>query len=222
MLKEEKRRELDQLVGKQNADKLIQNMQAREKSAQRQGTAYKAVDGVSVDDVNDFVDAVNDSVKDSLKAKKRSATVFDEIDETDETEMKAPGDDDEMDEEEMDEEEMDEEFLLTDTEIQKIADAVAKRLSTDMKGMGMYGRKSKDDSDLVATLKGYTEQHEAFAAAMVDALEAVDTRLKELADVKSTFTPSTTHKNVVVDKDGNMAGLNEVEQAAYRMWFQNQ
>jgi hypothetical protein len=93
-----------------------------------------------------------------------------------------------------------------------------------MKGMGMgYGKRTKsDDDELASTMKAYTESQESFAAAMVDALEALDTRLKELGEAKSTFAPSATHKNVVVDKDGNMAGLSEVEQAAYRMWFQNQ
>jgi hypothetical protein len=123
-----------------------------------------------------------------------------------------------------------------------IADEVAKRLSLhmnemksmmhshdgEMKDMGMYDKKpmrTKSDNDadeLAATFKAFTESQESFAAAMVDALEALDTRLKALGEAKSTFSPSATHKNVVVDKDGNMAGLNEVEQAAYRMWFQNQ
>jgi hypothetical protein len=120
-----------------------------------------------------------------------------------------------------------EESLLTENEIDMIAEAVAKRLSTEMKGMGMgYGdmpkRTKSDDDELATTFKAFTESQESFAAAMVDALEALDTRLKELSEAKSTFSPSATHKNVVVDKDGNMAGLTEVEQAAYRMWFQNQ
>lgn len=221
MLKDEKRRELDALVGKQNADALIKSMLSREKSAQRQGTSYKALDPVTLDDIGDLTDVIMQSLEDEQMTQKATD--------------KAPGDKrpaDEMDDEEMDTEEMvmedeegdGEESLLTDYEIGKIADAVAKRLSTEMKGMGMgYGKRTKsDDDELASTMKAYTESQESFAAAMVDALEALDTRLKELGEAKSTFAPSATHKNIVVDKDGNMAGLNETEQAAYRMWFQNQ
>lgn len=234
MLKEEKRRELNALVGKQNADALIQNMLAREKSAQRQGTSYKALDPVTLDDIGDLTDAIMQSLEDEQMTQKATDKAMYTKQSTD----KAPGDKrpaDEMDGEEMDTEEMvmedeegdGEELLLTDYEIGKIADAVAKRLSTEMKGMGMGDgsmpkRTKSDDDELTSTLKAYTESQESFAAAMVDALEALDTRLKELGESKSTFSPSATHKNVVVDKDGNMAGLNEVEQAAYRMWFSNQ
>jgi hypothetical protein len=227
MLKEEKRRELDALVGKQNADALIKNMLSREKSAQRQGVAYKALDPIALDDINEFADVVAQSMEDEV-AEKASDKKNRMMEET-----KAPGDKMEADMEEADMEEADaeeadmEESLLTENEIDMIAEAVAKRLSTEMKGMGMgYGdmpkRTKSDDDELTATLKAYTESQESFAAAMVDALEALDTRLKELSEAKSTFSPSATHKNVVVDKDGNMAGLTEVEQAAYRMWFQNQ
>jgi hypothetical protein len=227
MLKEEKRRELDALVGKQNADALIKNMLSREKSAQRQGVAFKALDPIALDDINEFADVVAQSMEDEVteKASYKKNRMMEET--------KAPGDKmeadmEEADMEEADEEEADmEESLLTENEINMIAEAVAKRLSTEMKGMGMgYGdmpkRTKSDDDELAATLKAYTESQESFAAAMVDALEALDTRLKELSEAKSTFSPSATHKNVVVDKDGNMAGLNETEQAAYRMWFQNQ
>jgi hypothetical protein len=227
MLKEEKRRELDALVGKQNADALIKNMLSREKSAQRQGVAYKALDPIALDDINEFADVVAQSMEDEV-TEKHSYKKNRMMEET-----KAPGDKMEADMEEADMEEADaeeadmEESLLTENEIDMIAEAVAKRLSTEMKGMGMgYGdmpkRTKSDDDELTATLKAYTESQESFAAAMVDALEALDTRLKELSEAKSTFSPSATHKNVVVDKDGNMAGLTEVEQAAYRMWFQNQ
>lgn len=226
MLKEEKRRELDALVGKQNADALIKNMLSREKSAQRQGTSYKALDPVTLDDIGDLTDAIMQSLEDEQMTAKADKAMDGKATE------KAPGDKRpaEMDDEEMvmeDEEGDGEESLLTDYEIGKIADAVAKRLSTEMKGMGMgYGdmpkRTKSDDDELASTMKAYTESQESFAAAMVDALEALDTRLKELGEAKSTFAPSATHKNVVVDKDGNMAGLSEVEQAAYRMWFQNQ
>ena len=229
MLKEEKRRELDALVGKQNADALIQNMLSREKSAQRQGIAFKALDPIALDDIDDFADMVlmEDDVSEKASYKKQSPA------------MEAAEDpNEEMDETDM--EEGAEESLLTDAEIGMIADEVAKRLSLhmnemksmmhshdgEMKDMGGYDKKpmrtKSDDDELVATLKAYTESQESFAAAMVDALEALDTRLKELSEAKSTFNPSATHKNVVVDKDGNMVGLNEVEQAAYRMWFQNQ
>jgi hypothetical protein len=229
MLKEEKRRELDALVGKQNADALIKNLLSREKSAQRQGVAYKALDPIALDDINEFADVVAQSMEDEVseKAMYKKNRMMEET--------KAPGDKMEADMEEADMEEADaeeadmEESLLTENEINMIAEAVAKRLSTEMKGMGMgYGdmpkrTKSDDDTDeLAATFKAFTESQESFAAAMVDALEALDTRLKELSEAKSTFSPSATHKNVVVDKDGNMAGLNETEQAAYRMWFQNQ
>ena len=228
MLKDEKRRELDALVGKQNADALIKNMLSREKSAQRQGTSYKALDPVTLDDIGDLTDAIMQSLEDEQMTAKADKAMDGKATE------KAPGDKRpaEMDDEEMDMEEMvmedeegdGEESLLTDYEIGKIADAVAKRLSTEMKGMGMgYGKRTKsDDDELASTMKAYTESQESFSAAMVDALEALDTRLKELGEAKSTFAPSATHKNVVVDKDGNMAGLSEVEQAAYRMWFQNQ
>jgi hypothetical protein len=242
MLKEEKRRELDALVGKQNADALIQNMLSREKSAQRQGVAFKALDPIALDDINEFADVVALSMEDEVseKAMYKKNRMMEET--------KAPGDKMEADMEEADMEEADaeeadmEESLLTENEIDMIADAVAKKLSMsmdemkgmmkgmggEMKGMGMYDKKpmrtkSDDDAEeLAATFKAFTESQESFAAAMVDALEALDTRLKELGEAKSTFSPSATHKNVVVDKDGNMAGLNEVEQAAYRMWFQNQ
>jgi hypothetical protein len=229
MLKDEKRRELDALVGKQNADALIKSMLSREKSAQRQGTSYKALDPVTLDDIGDLTDAIMQSLEDEqMTAKATDKAMY-----TKQSTDKAPGDKrpaDEMDGEEMDMEEMameDEESLLTDYEIGKIADAVAKRLSTEMKGMGMgYGsmpkRTKSDDDELASTLKAYTESQESFAAAMVDALEALDTRLKELGEARSTFAPSATHKNIVVDKDGSMVGLNETEQAAYRMWFQNQ
>ena len=206
MLKEEKRRELNALVGKQNADALIQNMLSREKSAQRQGIAFKALDPVTLDDINDFTDAITQSME-------AAEDPNEEMDETPD-------------------EENAEDSLLTDNEIGMIADEVAKRLSLHMneiKGMmhthdsaAPMRTKSDGNEELVATLKAYTESQESFAAAMVDALEALDTRLKELGEAKSTFNPSATHKNVVVDKDGNMVGLTEVEQAAYRMWFQNQ
>jgi hypothetical protein len=235
MLKEEKRRELDALVGKQNADALIQNMLSREKSAQRQGVAFKALDPIALDDIDEFADVVAQSMEDEVseKAMYKKNRMMEET--------KAPGDKMEADMEEADMEEADmeeadmEESLLTENEIDMIAEAVAKKLSMSMdemkgmmKGMGMYDKKpmrtkSDDDADeLAATFKAFTESQESFAAAMVDALEALDTRLKALGEAKSTFSPSATHKNVVVDKDGNMAGLNEVEQAAYRMWFQNQ
>jgi hypothetical protein len=232
MLKEEKRRELDALVGKQNADALIENMLSREKSAQRQGVAFKALDPIALDDINEFADVVSQSMEDEV-AEKASDKKNRMMEET-----KAPGDkmeadmEDDMEEADGEEDDM-EESLLTEKEMDMIADKVAKRLSTsmdemkgEMKGMGMYNKKpmrtKSDDEELITTLKAYTESQESFAAAMVDALEALDTRLKELSEAKSTFSPSATHKNVVVDKDGNMAGLNEVEQAAYRMWFQNQ
>jgi hypothetical protein len=237
MLKDEKRRELDALVGKQNADALIKSMLSREKSAQRQGTSYKALDPVTLDDIGDLTDAIMQSLEDEqMTAKATDKAMY-----TKQSTDKAPGDKRpaEMDGEEMDDEEMvmedeegdGEESLLTDYEIGKIADAVAKRLSMSMDEMksmmhshdsDMPKRTKSDDDELASTMKAYTESQESFAAAMVDALEALDTRLKELGEAKSTFAPSATHKNVVVDKDGNMAGLSEVEQAAYRMWFQNQ
>jgi hypothetical protein len=233
MLKEEKRRELDALVGKQNADALIQNMLSREKSAQRQGVAFKALDPIALDDINEFADVVAQSMEDEV-AEKASDKKNRMMEET-----KAPGDKMEADMEEADMEEADgeeddmEESLLTEKEMDMIADKVYKRLSMSMDEMKsmMHSHdsaapkrtKSDDDAEeLAATFKAFTESQESFAAAMVDALEALDTRLKELGEAKSTFSPSATHKNVVVDKDGNMAGLNEVEQAAYRMWFQNQ
>ena len=223
MLKEEKRRELDALVGKQNADALIQNMLSREKSAQRQGIAFKALDPVTLDDINDFTDAITQSMEDEMteKASYKKQTPAMEAAEDPNEEM-----------DETPDEENAEDSLLTDNEIGMIADEVAKRLSLHMneiKGMmhthdsaAPMRTKSDGNEELVATLKAYTESQESFAAAMVDALEALDTRLKELGEAKSTFNPSATHKNVVVDKDGNMVGLTEVEQAAYRMWFQNQ
>lgn len=237
MLKDEKRRELDALVGKQNADALIQNMLAREKSAQRQGVAFKALDPITLDDINDFTNVVSQSMEDEVteKAKQPAAVENAKQPVAVENAENYPGEADETDMEENAEE-----SLLTDNEIGMIADEVAKRLSAhmnemksmmkgmggEMKDMGMYDKKpmrtKSDDDELVATLKTYTESQESFAAAMVDALEALDTRLKELGEAKSTFAPSATHKNVVVDKDGKMQGLNEVEQAAYRMWFQNQ
>lgn len=230
MLKEEKRRELDALVGKQNADALIQNMLSREKSAQRQGVAFKALDPIALDDINEFADVVSQSMEDEVTEKAKQPAAVENAE-------NYPGEEDETDMEEGAEE-----SLLTENEIDMIAEAVAKKLSMsmdemkgmmkgmggEMKGMGMYDKKpmrtkSDDDADeLAATFKAFTESQESFAAAMVDALEALDTRLKALGEAKSTFSPSATHKNVVVDKDGNMAGLNEVEQAAYRMWFQNQ
>lgn len=223
MLKEEKRRELDALVGKQNADALIQNMLSREKSAQRQGIAFKALDSITLDDIDDFTDAITQSMEDEMTEKasyKKQSPAMEAAEDPNE----------EMDE--TPDEENAEDSLLTDNEIGMIADEVAKRLSLHMneiKGMmhthdsaAPMRKKSDDNEELVATLKAYTESQESFAAAMVDALEALDTRLKELSEAKSTFNPSATHKNVVVDKDGNMAGLTEVEQAAYRMWFQNQ
>ena len=231
MLKEEKRRELDALVGKQNADALIKNMLLREKSAQRQGVAYKALDPIALDDINEFADVVAQSMEDEV-AEKASDKKNRMMEET-----KAPGDKMEADMEEADMEEADaeeadmEESLLTENEIDMIAEAVAKRLSTSMDEMKsmMHShdsaapkRTKSDDDELATPFKAFTESQESFAAAMVDALEALDTRLKELSEAKSTFSPSATHKNVVVDKDGNMAGLNETEQAAYRMWFQNQ
>jgi len=231
MLKEEKRRELDALVGKQNADALIQNMLSREKSAQRQGVAFKALDPIALDDIDDFADVVAQSMEDDVSEKasyKKQSPATEAAEDPNEEMTETP------------DEENAEESLLTDNEIGMIADEVAKRLSLhmnemksmmhshdgEMKDMGGYDKKpmrtKSDDDELVATLKAYTESQESFAAAMVDALEALDTRLKELSEAKSTFNPSATHKNVVVDKDGNMVGLNEVEQAAYRMWFQNQ
>ena len=223
MLKEEKRRELDALVGKQNADALIQNMLSREKSAQRQGIAFKALDPITLDDIDDFTDAITQSMEDEMTEKatyKKQSPAMEAAEDPNE----------EMDE--TPDEENAEESLLTDNEIGMIADEVAKRLSlhmNEMKSMmhthdsaAPMRTKSDDNEELVATLKAYTESQESFAAAMVDALEALDTRLKELGEAKSTFNPSATHKNVVVDKDGNMVGLTEVEQAAYRMWFQNQ
>jgi hypothetical protein len=244
MLKEEKRRELDALVGKQNADALIQNMLSREKSAQRQGVAFKALDPIALDDINEFANVVSQSMEDEVAetANYKKKHMMEETMEAT-AEKCSPGtkdgkysakeekaEDDDMDMEETDMEENDmEESLLTENEIGMIADEVAKRLSTSMDEMkGMMSNtpkrtKSDDDAvELAATFKAFTESQESFAAAMVDALEALDTRLKELSEAKSTFSPSATHKNVVVDKDGNMAGLNEVEQAAYRMWFQNQ
>ena len=222
MLKEEKRRELDALVGKQNADALIQNMLSREKSAQRQGIAFKSLEPVTVDDVDEFTDVFMQSMEDEVTEKatyKKQSPAMEAVEDPNE----------EMDE--TPDEENAEESLLTASEIGMIADEVAKRLSlhmNEMKSMmhshdeAMPKRTKSDDAELAATLKAYTESQESFAAAMVDALEALDTRLKELTEAKSTFSPSATHKNVVVDKDGNMSGLNEVEQAAYRMWFQNQ
>lgn len=219
-LKEEKRRELDKLVGKQNADNLIQNLLAREKSAQEQGTTYKALDSIALDDINDFADAITQSMEDEVteKAKKPNMAMAEEAD-MEEDDME------EADMEEDDAEEADmEDSLLTANEINMIADEVVKRMSSkmsEMKSMAMR-TKSDDDGELVATLKAYTESQESFAAAMVDALEALDTRLKELSEAKSVFSPTTTHKNMVVDKDGSMTGLNEVDQAAYRMWWADQ
>jgi hypothetical protein len=221
MLKDEKRRELDALVGKQNADALIQNMLSREKSAQRQGVAFKALDPIALDDINEFADVVSQSMEDEVTEKAKQPAAVENAE-------NYPGEADETDMEEGAEE-----SLLTENEIDMIAEAVAKKLSMSMDEMksmmkGMHGNapmrtKSDDDADeLATTFKAFTESQESFAAAMVDALEALDTRLKALGEAKSTFSPSATHKNVVVDKDGSMAGLNEVEQAAYRMWFQNQ
>lgn len=218
-LKEEKRRELDKLVGKQNADNLIQNLLAREKSAQKQGTTYKALDPIALDDINDFADAITQSMEDEVTEKAKKVTVNMEEADAEESDMEEDG----AEESDMEEADM-EDSLLTVDEISMIADEVVKRMSSkmsEMKSMAMR-TKSDDDGELVATLKAYTESQESFAAAMVDALEALDTRLKELSEAKSVFSPTTTHKNMVVDKDGSMMGLNEVDQAAYRMWWADQ
>ncbi len=236
MLNQEKRKALESLVGADIADQLVSALQGREKSAQASGTSYKAMEPTSSE--------LHDMIADILGASEKSAVA----------EKCTPGTKDGKymakerkaeDEEEMmeDEEEMAEdeeegiESLLTADEIDMLADAVAKRLMSSMDEMKTkmdaldqemktrgYGRMKSDNSEVLSTLKSYTESQEDFSEALVSILEEVNARLKSIEEhqKKDGHVASTSLANVLKSADGRMANMTAQEAAAYNLWFQNQ
>ena len=242
-----KRKALIELVGEETASQLMDSLAGREKSAQSAGTSYKDFGNAS--DINELVDALlsNETLKDAITEKCTPGT-NDGNPKYPASSRKAPmrndSESDGMDEEEDMEEddmEMGSESLLTDDEMEAIADRVAERLMSrmdEMKAMmdGLdqelkmrgYQRKSRDDDELVSTLKDYTSTQETFAEAMVDTLEDISTRLKAMEEsVGIGFSPSQSISNIIggapqFKSFGNQYINTAEEQSAYDFWFKSQ
>jgi hypothetical protein len=242
-----KRKALIELVGEETASQLMDSLAGREKSAQSAGTSYKDFGNAS--DINELVDALlsNETLKDAITEKCTPGT-NDGNPKFPSSSRKAPmrnnAEDDDMDEDEDEDDEdmeMGSESLLTDDEMEAIADRVAERLMSrmdEMKAMmdGLdselkmrgYQRKSRDDDELVSTLKDYTSTQETFAEAMVDTLEEISTRLKAMEEsVGIGYSPSQSLSNIVggapqFKSFGNQYINSAEEQSAYDFWFKSQ
>lgn len=241
MLNGIKRKALIDLVGEDTAAQLLQSMAQTEKSARMSGTSYKAFDAGDVDELADALLAnpvlryaitekcspgTTDGNPKYPSARKAKPAMEIEIEEGDDEEDDGEG--------------MESESLLTEDEMVMIADAVAERLMgrmDEMKAMmdGLdqelkmrgYQRKSYgDDTELVNTLKDYTDSQETFAEAMVDVLEDISTRLKAMEEsVGVGYSPSNALNNLVGSSHKSFSNQylkTPEEQAAYDFWFRNQ
>jgi len=235
MLNQEKRKALEALVGADVADQLVSALQGREKSAQTSGVSYKAMEPGS--------DELYDMIADILGSSEKSAVAEKCTPGTKDgkymgKERKAEDEEEMMEDEEMFEDEGEGiESLLTADEIDMLADAVAKRLMSSMDEMKTkmdaldqemktrgYGRMKSDNSEVLSTLKSYTESQEDFSEALVSILEEVNARLKSIEEhqKKDGHVASTSLASVLKSADGRMANMTAQEAAAYNLWFQNQ
>jgi hypothetical protein len=219
-LRDEKMRALQDLIGRDNAAKLVSSLKERDQMASNLGIGYK-----STEPVNDT--EIADALKDAL------TNLFGETPETEtaETEKCTPGtkdgkymskkaeskkkieieledeEEEEGDEEEdeamEDEEEMsDDDMILSTAEIKAIAGEVAKAMASSMSELkaelkGMYTKKkSRDDDAVVSTLKEYTDTQNEFGEKVVEILEELLTRVKSLEEHGTGYSPSSSASNV--------------------------
>jgi len=206
-LSPEKRKALAQLVGSDTAQRIEQSISEKDASAEMSGKRFKSID--TVDD--SFIDIITSALKESTKSS------FTETAEkcTPGTKdgkyraTKAEEEDMEDDEEDMEDDEEDGggDFLLTRKEMDMIATTVAKKLSSEMKGM--YRKKSTDTGEMESTFKEWTNDSVELSEMIVQHLEDINTRLKAFESVIGVgHTPSQSRSNVVSIKD---KGLSTVE-----------
>jgi hypothetical protein len=206
-LSPEKRKALSQLVGSDTAQRIEQSISEKDASAEMSGKRFKSIDAVD----ESFIDIITSALKESTESSftetaekctpgtkdgKYRATKAEEED----------MEDDEEDDMEDDEEDDGGDFLLTRKEMDMIATTVAKKLSSEMKGM--Y-RKKSTDTGMESTFKEWTNDSVELSEMIVQHLEDINTRLKAFESVIGVgHTPSQSRSNVVSVKD---KGLSTVE-----------
>jgi hypothetical protein len=244
MLNGIKRKALVDLVGQDTADQLMQAMSQTEKSARLTGTAYKDFDDADVDDLANALLA-NPRLRYAI-TEKCSPGTMDGNPRYPSAKKAKPGmdmkvEDDEEDDEEDDGEDMGPESLLTEDEMVMIADAVAERLmgrmdemkemmnglDSELKMRGYMRKSHGDDTELVSTLKDYTDSQETFAEAMVDALEDISTRMKAMEESVGVGYSGSNALNNIIGGSSHKSFTNQYikspeEQAAYDFWYRSQ
>ena len=198
-LSHEKRKALAQLVGSDTASRIEQTISEKDASAEQAGKRFKSIDTVDIDLVNIITDALTETAEKCTPGTKdgkyRAMKAEDDME-----------DDDMEDDSEDDSEDDGGDFLLTRKEMEMIASTVAKKLSSDMKGM--YRKKSYDD-EWETSFKDFTSDSVELSEAIVEQLEDINTRLKAFESVIGIgHTPSQSRSNVVSVKD---KGLSTVE-----------
>lgn len=232
MLTGEKKKALERLVGTDTANQLIKQLSGREKEAQTSGVAYKSMP--SADEVADIVNELLGTTEKCTPGTKDGKYKG-------MGSMRTRKQEDDMEEDMEDDEEMaedDEEMgsLLTDDEMESIAEKVADRmmgrmdemkammdgLDKELKMRGYSRGKSADSDEFTETLKEYTSTQEQFSEAMVNVLEEMNTRLKAMESaVGIGHTPSSAINNIIATKE-TMARPRTPEESAYAMWWGNQ
>jgi hypothetical protein len=247
MLTGEKKKALERLVGTDTANQLIKQLSGREKEAQTSGVAYKSMP--SADEVADIVNELlgttekcSPGTKDGkYKGSMRTRKQEDDM-EDDDMESKGYGkmrtrkQEDDMEDDDMEDDDEEMGSLLTDDEMESIAEKVADRmmgrmdemkammdgLDKELKMRGYSRGKSADSDEFTETLKEYTSTQEQFSEAMVNVLEEMNTRLKAMeSSIGIGHTPSSAINNIIATKE-TMTRPRTPEESAYAMWFGNQ
>lgn len=234
MLTGEKKKALERLVGTETANQLIKQLSGREKEAQTSGVAYKSMPSAEevADIVNELLGTTEKCTPGTKDGKYKGSGSMRTRKQEDDME------DDDMEDDDMEMSEDDEEMgsLLTDDEMESIAEKVADRmmgrmdemkammdgLDKELKMRGYSRGKSADSDELTETLKEYTSTQEQFSEAMVNVLEEMNTRLKAMESaVGIGHTPSSAINNIIATKE-TMTRPRTPEESAYAMWFGNQ
>lgn len=206
-LSQEKRKALAQLIGFDNANAIEQSISEKDAEATKKGRRFKSMD-------SNFSEDLIDTISDMVSTEKCTPGTKDgKFRSTKAEDMKDDSEDMEDDSENMED---DGDYLLTSKEMEMIANAVAKRINTDLKSM--YRRQTNKEFDDLQSFKEYQTDSVELASEMVNALEEITTRLKSLEEALGTgHQPSRSKTNTVTVKD---RGLSSVEDSVLD-WLSN-
>lgn len=234
MLKPEKRKALEAIVGKDVAEKLLSSLKSTEEEASTERRAYKSFDDSAVADiVGSIMDSLTEKESELLGTSEKCTPGTKDGKYKAETE-KAEDEEDDMeedDEEEMEEDEEEDEsessddMLLTEAEMKSIAKMIAGEMKSTMQEMKamltgmekkMAGTKKKSaDSDITESFKEYLSKQDEVNIKMLETFEEIDTRLKAIESTTGIgYIASKSSDNVV-----DTLNLQPPERNAFNLWF---